>query len=146
MNIQDIGKRLQKLSRVTGTNFAMGIPTSRDAISHAEQRLNVLFPEQIKIFYSNINGLKVEDPKLEIFPIENVEKSSEDRLIFAILAGAHPLYFDLSRTNEANQWDIVAEDGFVVTKTMASFWSNKIWAWVERRRSILEEIDDQPTG
>ena len=49
------------------------------------------------------------------------------------------LGFDLRRRNDAEQWDILNVDtGFRVTLTMASFWSNKVLAWVDKRRAVWE--------
>jgi hypothetical protein len=39
----------------------------------------------------------------------------------------------------SNQWDIVASNGYRITFTMASFWTTKIWAWVEKRRAIWQD-------
>ena len=47
------------------------------------------------------------------------------------------LGFDTRSRNDADPWDIVTVDtGFLVTLTMASFWSNKVLAWVDSRRPV----------
>ena len=47
---------------------------------------------------------------------------------------------DLRKINEANEWDIINYDtGFVITKTFESFFANKVWAWLDRKRTIWKE-------
>ena len=65
-----------------------------------------------------------------------------NRLHFATLNGNEQLYFDVSRINEAKQWDIVTADGFRVTLTMASFWSIRMWSWIEKMRPIWQPEAD----
>ena len=44
---------------------------------------------------------------------------------------------DLRDINEAGERNIVNyQTNFVITKTMASFLNNKIWAWLDRGRKI----------
>jgi hypothetical protein len=39
--------------------------------------------------------------------------------------------------NAADQWFIVGlSEGYQITFTMASFWSSKVWGWLERGRRI----------
>ena len=47
---------------------------------------------------------------------------------------------DLRKINEANEWDIINYNtGFVITKTFESFFANKVWAWLDRKRTIWKE-------
>jgi len=120
-------------------NYSLAAPASDEEIQKAERRLSVLFPGQVRLFYGSFNGLRVVDPQIEVLPVECLNFASPNRLHFATLDGNRALYFDVSHLNEAEQWDIVAADGYRVTLTMASFWSNKIWAWIEKRRAIWRE-------
>lgn len=92
-------------------------------VSQAEENLDVSFPEQVALFYRNFNGLRVENPPLEVLPIERLDFAFPNLLHFATFDGENRLYFDTAQTNAAEQWNIVTEDGFCVTLTMASFWS-----------------------
>ena len=139
MQLEHIPSRFQKLSEQGALNYSLASSASDEEILRAEQRLAVSFPAQVKLFYRSFNGLQVDDPALEISPIEQLYFASPNRLHFATLDGRRSLYFDVSYINEAEQWDIVAADDYRVTLTMASFWSNKIWAWVEKRRAIWQE-------
>ena len=47
---------------------------------------------------------------------------------------------DLRKTNGANEWDIINyETKYVITKTFESFFANKVWAWIDRKRTIWKE-------
>jgi hypothetical protein len=101
--------------------------------------LGVSFPAQVKSFYQHHNGLRVDEPQIEILPIECLDFAFPNRLHFATLDSNHHLYFDVSKINDADQWDIVTANGVLVTVTMASFWSNRMWEWIDKRRPIWEE-------
>lgn len=143
MHLEHISSRFQKLAEKHELNYSLAAPASDDEILRAERRLGVSFPEQVRLFYRSFNGLRVDDPPLEVLSVERLNLASPGRLHFATLDGRRPLYFDTSRTNEAEQWDIVSADDYRVTLTMASFWSNKIWAWVEKRHAIWREWQDE---
>ena len=143
MHLDQVPSRFQKLAAKREVSYSLSAPASDEEILRTERRLGVSFSEQVRLFYRSFNGLRVDDPQLEVLPLERLNLASPNRLHFATLAGSRPLYFDVSRLNEAGQWDILAEDGYRVTLTMASFWSNKIWAWVEKRRAIWREWQDE---
>jgi len=125
------------------SNYSLAGPASDEEILSAERRLALSFPAQVRLFYRSFNGLRVDDPQLEVLPIGRLSLASPNRLHFATLDVSRSLYFDVSHVNEAEQWDIVAADDYRMTLTMASFWSNKIWAWVEKRRAIWQEWQDE---
>jgi cell wall assembly regulator SMI1 len=139
MHLADFPARFQKLTCRLRLNYSLADPASDDDILRAEQRLGVLFPTQIKLFYRRFNGLCVDEPQLEVFPVERLEFASPKRLHFATVDNVHRLFFDVSHNNAAGQWNILTDADYLVTLTMASFWSNKIWAWVERRREIWHD-------
>ena len=138
MHLGHIPKQFQKLSERHGLDYFLAGAASAEDIRRAEGRLGVSLPEQVKLFYRSYNGLWVDDPQLEVLPLERLEMDGPARLHFATLDRGRRLYFDVSHVNAAGQWDIVTDDGYRVTLTMASFWSNKIWAWVEKRRAIWQ--------
>ena len=143
MHLEHIPSRFQNLAGKRELNYSLAAPASDDEMLSAEQRLGVSFPAQVRLFYRSFNGLRVDDPPLEVLSIERLNFAYPNRLHFATLDGSRPLYFDVSHTNEAEQWDIVSADDYRVTLSMASFWSNKIWAWVEKRRAIWREWQDE---
>lgn len=139
MHLDQIPSQFQKLSDQNKLNYSLGKAASKEEIFKVEQKLDVTFPTQIKLFYESYNGLYVEDPQLEVMALEQLYFVTSHKLNFAIIDGKHNLYFDTSQINEAEQWDIVSEDDYEITMTMASFWSNKIWAWLKKRREIWKE-------
>ena len=73
---------------------------------------------------------------VEVFSLRNLEIYDE-KIVFAKFNGKHDLAFLSSNLNQAEQWDIVnASTGFLITLTMASFWSNKLVAWLRSGREI----------
>jgi len=49
----------------------------------------------------------------------------------------HRFRFDTSHLNNVGQWYVFFfESRYQVTLTMASFWSNKIWNWIDKNRAI----------
>ena len=139
MQIEHFALQFEKLSKLRDLRYSLGKPTLEVDASQAEEKLGVSFPAQVSLFYRHLNGLHVEEPPLEILPIEQLNFVFPNRLHFATLDGNRRLYFDTSKINAAEQWNVVAEDDYCVTLSMASFWSNKIFAWVGRRRAIWEE-------
>jgi hypothetical protein len=139
MQLEHFALRFEKLSESLGLKYSLGEPTSESDVSQTAANLGVSFPAQVVLFYKYFNGLRVENPPLEVLPIERLNFAFPNRLHFATFDGNRCLFFDTSHINNAEQWDVVTKNGFCVTLTMASFWSNKIWAWVERKRAIWEE-------
>jgi hypothetical protein len=127
---------MEKLSKEKGLTISLNAGSSEKQILDAEIRLNIRLPEQVKLFYFHFNGLQVDNPELEILPLARLSLRFPSRLHFAVFDGKHNIYFDVSKTNEAGQWNIVSENDYLITLTMASFWSNKIWRWLEHRKAI----------
>ena len=132
MQIQLFRQRLDTLSLELGFEYFLGGQASDALISGTEHRLGVTFPEQVRTFFSNYNGLRVEDSFLRILALEDLRFPHSDLLQFASV-GDEKIFFDVSHLNAAGQWDIVDESKFPVTLTMASFWSNKVWRWLKYR-------------
>ena len=139
MQLEHFALRFEKLSESLGLKYSLGEPTSESDVSQTAETLGISFPAQVSLFYRHFNGLRVENPQLEILPIEQLDFVFPNLLHFVTLDGNRKLFFDTSHINDAEQWNVVTENGFCVTMTMASFWSNKIWAWLERKRVIWEE-------
>ena len=140
MHIDHFIPNLEKRSVKYGVNFHAGKPAIEQAIGAFEERNEIKMPEQVKWFYEKCNGLKVEAPALEIKSIENLDTDETGKIIFAIFDKKHRICFDVSKTNAASQWDILNYDtSFVVTLTMANFWTNKIFAWLDNKRTIWKE-------
>jgi hypothetical protein len=139
VHLEDFPLRLEELARRKGVEYELGVPISEEEMREVEVFLGVTFPEQVRMFYRNFNGFSVKNPRLEILPIEKLIRDSAGRLLFATMEHGRLIYFETSRTNQAGQWDIVAENGYRITLTMASFWSNKVWAWLDKSRPIWRD-------
>ena len=69
--------------------------------------------------------------KLALLDYKYLQFAQIDDVIIAV---------DLRKTNEANEWDIINYDTkYVITKTFESFFANKVWAWLDRKRTIWKE-------
>ena len=133
MKLEHIINNLEKLNSA----YSVGEPASVEQITEAEQRLNIHFPVQVKMFYQQFNGLSVENPPFQILSLSQSNFISPDLLHFSTFDSQHKVCFDTSRLNEAEQWFIVfADNRNQITFTMASFWSNKIWKWLDARQCI----------
>ena len=139
MHLEQVSSELQKLSKQNDLIYSLGKAASKEDIFRAEQKLDVVFPARIKLFYESYNGLRVEAPRIEVLPLERLRFVKANKLNFATIDSEHQLYFNTARINEAEQWDIISENEYLVTKTMASFWSNKIWSWIKQRREFWKE-------
>lgn len=117
--------------------FRVGAPCGREALDAASARLGSPLPEQLSSFYLHVNGLDVVEPTLRVLPIEELQRSSNGLIRFATLDHCHHLALDSTSWNDAGQWSVVSEGTrYVVTLTFASFWSNKIFAWLDKKRKI----------
>ncbi len=144
MHLEHLVRHLQRRERERGLDYSLGSSAAEYAIEQVQQHLGVALPPQVERFYRHYDGLSVREPPLKVYPLEMLAFVRPGRLRFATLDGRHDLCFDVSRVNEAGQWDIIVDaTGYRVTMTMASFWSNKLWAWIDQRRAIwMPELGD----
>ncbi len=137
MHIEDVAGHLKRREAQRGLCYTFGIPATPDLTTATEARLGISFPQQVTRFYRHYDGIRIEEPPLEVLPVARFTFVAPQRLHFATVDESHLLGFDTSAFNEAGQWKIVdIESDYRVTLTMASFWSNKIWAWIDKRRTI----------
>jgi hypothetical protein len=139
MQLEHIAIHLERRAQQRGLHFTLGVPASAVLLEATEQRLAVRFPAQVKQFYQHYNGLSIDLPPLAVLALEHLTFLSTDCLHFATVNQRHQLCFNCSDLNAAGQWDIVtAGDSSRITLTMASFWSNKLWAWIDKGRPIWQ--------
>lgn len=102
---------------------------------------NLIFPDKVNSFFMNINYLNISMPRnFEIMPSISFELINERYLWFSTINKSKQICFDTKCLNSAKEWDIVnLENKFVITKTISSYMTNKIWAWVDRGRNIWDE-------
>lgn len=139
MHLHQISRRFEKLAQ-NGLEYHLGPPATAAAIDAAESRLEVRLPEQVRRFYSAFDGLEVVDPPFKLFPLSELHRDGS-LLEFCRCDGIHRLAFDTSQLNPRDQWFIVnADTGYRVTFTMASFWSVRMWSWIELGRPIWFDV------
>lgn len=137
MHTDHLVKNFKERAQKKGMHYHLGNPASVEDIEQTQERLKITFPSQVKMFYQTVNGVQVKDPHLDIYCLNDIEIDESGKIHFATFDQKHRICFDTTTINNAGQWDIVNMDtGFTVTLTMASFWSNKIWAWIDSKRTI----------
>ena len=140
MQIEHVKLNFERKSEALGFEYALFKPASADDLLETETRFGVNIPEIVKLFYKNYNGLEVYNPKLLLFPLKEWAPKSNDLIHFATVNEEHHLCFDTLKLNKANQWSILnCKTNYLVTYSMSSFWSNKIWNWVVKQRTIWKE-------
>ena len=135
MDRRNIKINLDKLN----STYFINAGVTREDIAEAESKLGLEFPKEVVSLYQSFNGLSVEKPMLKIHCIKDLANSA-GLIEFAVFNGSEPVAFNSSKINQAGQWSIVnADTGFEITLTLASFLTNKVWAWLHRGREIWAE-------
>lgn len=141
MNIQDIEKKLNNIhSNSNDFSFNINPGVSDIDFENVQTNIGKQIPDKIKEFYKWINGLKTSSPYCEILPIENWKYMDNELIHFATFDRDIKVCFDTKEINQADSWSIInPENNYVLTYTISSFWSNKIWHWIDKRRAIWED-------
>lgn len=122
----------EKLGRITfnfGYNYSENIFLTE----------NLCFPPEIKLYFENYTPIEISNEKLNLVLLPKHEiKFIDDKFInFAIVNKNILICFDTTKYNSANEWDIINfSNKYIITKTISSFLSNKIWALIDRDRKI----------
>ena len=67
----------------------------------------------------------------------NLWKVDSGLIHFATFDNLHKVYFKITECNQAGEWTILTtNDNYEITLTISSFWSNKIWHWIEQDKKI----------
>lgn len=136
MRIEHLRGNLERRAS-RGAEIELGGPASSSALDELARRLAVPVPQSVVLFYSHHDGIRVKEPHLEVLPVERLVRNPDGLAPFCRLDHEQELAFSTEALNEAGEWSIVSvRDGFLVTLTMASFWSNKMLAWIDGRRRI----------
>ena len=140
MHLETFTKRLAGLtSDNQDFNYHIGESLDSGTFQSIEQKLDIVFPAKVKDFLSAVNGLQTHNPAFEILDLN--ELRVEGNLIqFAIFDETIQICFKVDKYNNAGEWTIIEkETKFEITQTIASFWSNKIWHWLEKRHEIWKD-------
>ena len=78
---------------------------------------------------------------LELLGVNDIELLENRFLKFSIINNNEIICFDTLEINSAGEWDILNYNNkFVITKTIPSFLTNKIWAWIDRDKNIFNNL------
>jgi cell wall assembly regulator SMI1 len=140
MQIELFSERLNNLTdKNSDFNYKLGDVITEVDIRKAEKRLDLKFPEKVLNFYQKTNGLITLNPSFEIIPIDKLTIDNET-IHFATFDKNIKVYFDIKTLNNANEWNILNKvSEYEITKTISSFWSNKIWQWLEKENKIWND-------
>ena len=134
MHLEQIRLNFEKRHGSTGLQATLQPGATEAALQATEDRLGCRLPDQVRTFYLQHNGLSVDNPRFEILSMSDLILDNRLLIHFATADGTARICFDCSRYNEAGQWDIVeSETGTRITYTMGSFWTIKMWKWIDRR-------------
>ncbi|MFI2741643.1 hypothetical protein ACG2LH_02800 [Zhouia sp. PK063] len=137
MHLEDFLRKLKALqTKRYEFQYELGnVPALEDFIT-VEKNLGIQIPLKIKQFYSVANGLKTKNPHFEIVALQQWQRSTA-YIHFATFDHDVDVYFATHTINEAGEWDILTmEKHYCITYTISSFWSNKLWYWLERGKPI----------
>ena len=137
MQLDNFTKRLDKMKTKNPLfNFRLGNPISLSDCTEIENKLHIEIPEKVKEFYQTTNGLITSNPDFEIIEIDSWKIENES-IHFATFNKINKVFFEISKLNNANEWIIInKENGYEITLSISSFWSNKIWHWIENKKMI----------
>jgi len=141
MNADEIINQLRKRQeKKYDFKFHFNVGVSEDEIFKKEEELNINIPEPTKYFYKSINGFSVQNPKIIVLSLAHLYIVN-GLIHFATINSGIKICFDVTDINVAGQWNIVnCKNRYEITKTMSSFWSNKIWKWIDREVAFWKEM------
>jgi hypothetical protein len=104
-----------------------------------EPFLGIILPDAIMSFYRQIEFLEIINPrKFNVLSIKEMVMEN-NYLMFSNINNTK-ICFDTRTVNSAGEWDIINFDSkFIITKTLASYLTSKMWAWIDRGREIWNE-------
>ncbi len=137
MHIDQFIGRLDKTRQSkSGFDYKLGKRLELKDFIDVESSLNIKIPERVKDLYLVANGLKTTNPDFELVEISSWKVDS-GLIHFATFDNFSRVYFKITELNQASEWTILnAEDHYEITLTISSFWSNKIWHWIEQGKRI----------
>lgn len=140
MEIEKFERRLERLkeSKVV-FDYEFGQKLNSTDFEIFEKKMNLVFPDKIKKFYIFNNGLKTMNPSFEIIELSNL-KNENSLIHFATFDNNKDICFMVEKLNHANEWTIIEKESkYELTLTISSFWSNKIWHWLEKKNEIWRD-------
>lgn len=140
INNNHINDSLKEIKRVLG-DFILNLRSREKRMGYAisqtaKNAVNCNFTLS-RLLFQYVDGYCIQKDdreivfKLALLEYHYLQFAQIDNIIIAA---------DIRKTNEANEWDIINyETKYVITKTFESFFANKVWAWLDRKRTIWKE-------
>ena len=140
MEIEKFKTRLEKLKKSNvAFDYEFGENLNPNEFENIEKKMNLVLPAKIKIFYNFNNGLKTFNPNFEIIELSKL-KNENSLIHFATFDNNKQICFMVEKLNHANEWTIIEKEyKYELTKTISSFWSIKIWHWLEKKNKIWSD-------
>lgn len=137
MHIEQFIKRLEKTQQTQkGFEYKLGKLLELVDFMTFEKKVGFEIPSKIKGFYAVANGLITTNPDFKIIEF-NSWVIEDDLIHFATFDNTIKVYFVITELNNANEWTIINKsNNYVMTLSISSFWSNKIWHWLEQKHKI----------
>lgn len=140
INNNHINDSLKEIKRVLG-DFILNLRSREKrmgyAISQTAKNAVNCNSTLSRLLFQYVDGYCIQKDDREI--VFNLVLLDDNYLQFAQINDVI-IAADLRKINEANEWDIINYNtGFVITKTFESFFANKVWAWLDRKRTIWKE-------
>lgn len=116
--------------------FSFGNPLQQAESKLTEDKLQIQIPPKTKAFITKVNGLRTTNPQFELIDLR-IWEIKNGLIHFATFDRVHAVCFDTTEINNAGEWNIVNRDsGYVLTLSISSFWSNKIWHWLKHNLKV----------
>lgn len=98
-------------------------------------------PQAVGFYINNYQPVIItnNDRVIELLHSSKFEMFENRYLMFAKINNIEIICFDTLNINSANEWDILNySNKFIITKTISSFITNKVWAWIDRGRIVWD--------
>ena len=141
MELKSFKNRLENVKQKNqGFTFTLNDGVNASDIDRLEQQIGRVIPESVKKFWMYSDGLETENPGLKIYSIKDFKITNNSLIHFTTFDKKSKIYFNISELNTAQEWSIVnIEEDYTMTLTMSSFWSNKIWHWLDYQAQIWKD-------
>jgi len=100
---------------------------------------NINIPPKIGFYLNSFQPVIINNSSriIELLHVSKIEFLDDRFLMFSKINNIERICFDTYTINSACEWDIVNySNKYLITKTISCFLTNKIWAWIDRGRTI----------
>ncbi len=139
MQFDTFESSLRRRANASGLRYELRTPLTHSDLAVALSTIHDSVPNSLVEFYRFCNGFYVVSPHLEVLGVDALQRDG-DLIEFATFDRSSCVAFDITQLNDAGEWDIINHaTGFRVTHTLASFLTNKTWAWIDRQRPVWRD-------